>query len=146
MRKMKNTDDWLALLDTNEDGRKALTLQKAFVIAAEGGTSRWFITTLAMKWAIGRETRDHHRFHVLGDDGEPITFHQREDAAEFLRGLLWLSLPGDLNRRRAKRPKLELALQWLNAVVRSWCAPRVSAREAQASNSGKASSSTAFDL
>jgi hypothetical protein len=39
----------------------------------------------------------------LGDDGEPITFHQREDAAEFLRGLLWLSLPGDLSRRRAMR-------------------------------------------
>jgi hypothetical protein len=71
---MLKTDEWVESLDANEHGDKVLTLQQAFVIAAQGGTSRRFIAPFALQWSVGRETHYHQRFYVSVTTASPLRF------------------------------------------------------------------------
>ena len=81
-------DDWVNELDTNEHGRRFLTLHKAMSMAADDGKAGWYIAPFAMKWTIGRMTADEERYYVLLESGEPITFEHALEAKGFLSGLL----------------------------------------------------------
>ena len=79
--------DWVDGLDVNDYGRRVLTLAKALAMA-NAGARGWYVAPFAMEWTIGRASAGGERFHILRDDGEPICFRQREDAARFIDKLL----------------------------------------------------------
>lgn len=95
-------DGWVNELDTNEHGRRFLTLHKAMLMAADGGKAGWYIAPFAMKWAIGRMTADEERHHVLLENGEPITFQHAREAKAFLSGLLEAGVHIDVPPHAAK--------------------------------------------
>ena len=83
-------DDWVTALDTNVHGRRFLTLSKALEMA-HGGASGWYVAPFAMEWTVGRAASDGERYHILRNDGEPISFCLREEAVRFVERLLQLS-------------------------------------------------------
>lgn len=97
-RQITRTDDWVEELDSNAYGVRLLTLAKACELAAQGYCAGWYISPFALKWTVGRMTRNGRRYHVL-NEGEPVRFENLADAAEFLVDIL----------RLPAAPKLALA-------------------------------------
>ncbi len=111
MMRFGSRDRWVDELDTNEHGRRVLSLDNAKSMAARGDKAGWYIAPFAMKWTIGRMAADREHYYVLLDSGEPVTFESAPEATRFL-----IDLVGLANALEARR---DFAPPFRRASVRS---------------------------
>jgi hypothetical protein len=81
-----------------------LTLDSSKLVASLGDPREWYVDPFAAtRWTVGRQTDNGHRYHILADDGEPITFETKYAALKFLLELLARTFPA-----------------WLLGKLRTW--------------------------
>ena len=107
---MPQSDGWVDGLDSNAYGVRLLTVHKARELAASGSSAGWYISPFALKWTVGRMSRDGRRYHVL-EDGEPVRFETMAEATAFLSRIL----------RLAAAPDVTLSAPPFGATVRARC-------------------------
>jgi hypothetical protein len=123
MGKPATTGNWCAILELNHCGHKILTLPTALAMAAAGADSGWYVAPFALVWTVGRAADDNEKYHITRDDGEPISFPTREEAASFVDSLCALAAAWATQELAPESlpPGLELARKWgVDLLGRVW--------------------------
>jgi hypothetical protein len=82
-------DDWIDTLETDEHGRKVLTLERAIAMAGRGHTGGWYIGPVDGQYTIGRiPSGDREQRVPVVSEGKPVLFNSVAEAREFLRHAL----------------------------------------------------------
>lgn len=77
---------WIAELDRNARGRPFLTEKRARKLARDAVPGKWYTAHYATRWTVGKAGNgEFSGFHVLDENGEPLSFESELEAWQYLR-------------------------------------------------------------